>query len=136
MLVLTRKASEQIQIGDQVVITILQVKGQSVRIGIEAPREVLVLRRIAQARTRAHTNRARPRQSPSRGVLERSRGIFIPASDHAAPHHHNPAHLPPHPGRTPGRGRSGSDPRRHPDRAGAGGGAGAATLRPTFLNYL
>jgi carbon storage regulator CsrA len=44
MLVLTRKANEQIQIGDNVVITILQVKGQSVRVGIEAPREVRVLR--------------------------------------------------------------------------------------------
>jgi len=44
MLVLTRKASEQIQIGEQVVITILRVKGQSVRIGIEAPREVRVMR--------------------------------------------------------------------------------------------
>jgi carbon storage regulator CsrA len=44
MLVLTRKTNEQIQIGDHIVITILQVKGQSVRIGIEAPREVRVLR--------------------------------------------------------------------------------------------
>ena len=44
MLVLTRKANEQIQIGDNVVITILQVKGQSVRVGIEAPREIRVLR--------------------------------------------------------------------------------------------
>lgn len=44
MLVLTRKANEQIHIGDQVVITILKVKGQSVRVGIEAPREVHVLR--------------------------------------------------------------------------------------------
>jgi carbon storage regulator CsrA len=44
MLVLTRKTNEQIQIGDHVVITILQVKGQSVRIGIEAPREIRVLR--------------------------------------------------------------------------------------------
>jgi len=44
MLVLTRKMREQIQIGDHVVITILHVKGQTVRIGIEAPREVRVLR--------------------------------------------------------------------------------------------
>lgn len=44
MLVLTRKATEQIQIGDSVVITILRIKGQSVRIGIEAPREVRVVR--------------------------------------------------------------------------------------------
>jgi carbon storage regulator CsrA len=44
MLVLSRKAREQIQIGEEVVVTILQVKGQSVRIGIEAPRNVRVLR--------------------------------------------------------------------------------------------
>ena len=44
MLVLTRKQAEQIQIGENVVITILRVKGQSVRIGIEAPRDVRVLR--------------------------------------------------------------------------------------------
>src|ERR1051326_1886678 len=44
MLVLTRKQAEQIQIGENVVITILRVKGQSVRIGIEAPREVRVIR--------------------------------------------------------------------------------------------
>ncbi len=44
MLVLSRKAREQIQIGEEVIVTILQVKGQSVRIGIEAPRNVRVLR--------------------------------------------------------------------------------------------
>lgn len=44
MLVLTRKISQQIQIGDGVVITVLQVNGNSVRIGIEAPREVRVVR--------------------------------------------------------------------------------------------
>lgn len=44
MLVLSRKACEQIQIGEEVVVTILQVKGQTVRIGIEAPRSVRVLR--------------------------------------------------------------------------------------------
>jgi carbon storage regulator CsrA len=44
MLVLTRKANQQIQIGEGIVITILQVKGNSVRVGIEAPRDVRVLR--------------------------------------------------------------------------------------------
>jgi carbon storage regulator CsrA len=44
MLVLTRKANQQIQIGENVVITVLAVKGNSVRLGIEAPREVRVVR--------------------------------------------------------------------------------------------
>ena len=44
MLVLTRKLQEQIRIGDNVTITVLRVKGQAVRIGIDAPREVRVVR--------------------------------------------------------------------------------------------
>ena len=44
MLVLTRKAQQQIQIGNNIVITILHVKGQAVRVGIEAPRDVRVIR--------------------------------------------------------------------------------------------
>lgn len=44
MLVLTRKLQEQIRIGNNVTITVLRVKGQAVRIGIEAPRDVRVVR--------------------------------------------------------------------------------------------
>lgn len=44
MLVLTRKTQQQIQIGNDITITILQVKGQAVRVGITAPRNVSVLR--------------------------------------------------------------------------------------------
>jgi carbon storage regulator CsrA len=44
MLVLTRKQQEQIQIGDNVTITILKIKGRAVRLGIEAPRQVKVVR--------------------------------------------------------------------------------------------
>jgi carbon storage regulator CsrA len=44
MLVLTRKLQQQIKIGEQVTITILRVKGQTVRVGIEAPRDVRVIR--------------------------------------------------------------------------------------------
>jgi carbon storage regulator CsrA len=44
MLVLTRKLQEQIKIGDDVVITILQIRGQAVRVGIQAPRSMRVLR--------------------------------------------------------------------------------------------
>jgi carbon storage regulator CsrA len=44
MLVLTRKLQQQIKIGDQITVTILRVKGQTVRVGIEAPRQVRVVR--------------------------------------------------------------------------------------------
>lgn len=44
MLILTRKAGETIVVGDNVFITILGVSKGVVKIGIEAPREVLVNR--------------------------------------------------------------------------------------------
>lgn len=44
MLVLTRKNKEKIQIGPEITVTILRIKGRSVQIGIEAPAGVTVLR--------------------------------------------------------------------------------------------
>ncbi len=44
MLVLSRKKNESITIGDGIIITIVEVKGDKVRLGIEAPREVSVHR--------------------------------------------------------------------------------------------
>jgi len=44
MLVLTRRVNERIVIGDNVVVTVLEVRGEQVRLGIEAPRDVKVFR--------------------------------------------------------------------------------------------
>ena len=44
MLVLSRRANESLMIGDDVVITVLEVRGDQVRLGIEAPRSVAVHR--------------------------------------------------------------------------------------------
>jgi carbon storage regulator len=44
MLVLTRKPGEKILIGDDIVITVLDTRGDSVRIGIDAPRGVKIQR--------------------------------------------------------------------------------------------
>jgi carbon storage regulator CsrA len=44
MLVLTRKYQEKIRIGDNITITVLRTKGKAVRLGIEAPADVPVLR--------------------------------------------------------------------------------------------
>ncbi|MFN8105201.1 MAG: carbon storage regulator CsrA [Acidimicrobiia bacterium] len=44
MLVLTRKPNQSINIGDDIVVTVLEVRGDQVRLGIEAPRHVGVQR--------------------------------------------------------------------------------------------
>ncbi len=44
MLVLSRRESERIRLGNSIVVTVVRVSGDKVRLGIEAPRDVLVLR--------------------------------------------------------------------------------------------
>src|ERR1041385_3050783 len=44
MLVLTRKYQEKIRIGNNITITVLRTKGKAVRLGIEAPTDVPVIR--------------------------------------------------------------------------------------------
>lgn len=44
MLVLTRKLGESIVIGDSVTVTVVDIKGDTIRLGIDAPREVRVQR--------------------------------------------------------------------------------------------
>ena len=44
MLILTRRVGETLMIGDQVSVTVLGVKGNQVRIGVNAPKEVSVHR--------------------------------------------------------------------------------------------
>jgi carbon storage regulator len=44
MLVLSRKKNESIVIGDDVVVTVVEVRGDKVKLGIEAPKEVTVHR--------------------------------------------------------------------------------------------
>jgi len=44
MLILTRKPAEKIYIGPDIIITVIEVKGKQVRLGIEAPREIQIHR--------------------------------------------------------------------------------------------
>lgn len=44
MLVLSRRESERIRLGDSIVVTVVRVAGDRVRLGIEAPANILVLR--------------------------------------------------------------------------------------------
>ena len=44
MLVLTRKLGERIVIGEDITVTILEVQGNRIRLGIEAPKEIPIKR--------------------------------------------------------------------------------------------
>jgi len=44
MLILTRRSGESIKIGDDITISVIDVRGHQVRLGIEAPRDVVVHR--------------------------------------------------------------------------------------------
>jgi len=58
MLVLTRKIDQSIMIGDNVKITIVDVRGEQVKIGIEAPRSIPVHREEIYEEIKAENRRA------------------------------------------------------------------------------
>lgn len=53
MLVLSRKSQQEIRLGDDIRIVVLSIKGNVVRLGIEAPKEVLILRAEVKERKEA-----------------------------------------------------------------------------------
>ena len=53
MLILTRRVGESLMIGDEVTITVLGVKGNQVRLGVNAPKHVAVHREEIYERIRA-----------------------------------------------------------------------------------
>lgn len=74
MLVLTRRRNESIMVGDNIRITVLDVRDDAVRIGIEAPREITILRaELYQAVQEENVAASRPDRDTLRqlgGLLE------------------------------------------------------------------
>ena len=58
MLILTRRIGETLMIGDEVTVTVLGVKGNQVRIGVNAPKDVAVHREEIFERIKREENEA------------------------------------------------------------------------------
>jgi len=73
MLVLTRKPNESIVLGDNIVVTVLEVIGQKVRLGIKAPADVTIWRKELVDRQLEWQEPAAPRQAKPDHLVEAGR---------------------------------------------------------------
>ena len=73
MLVLSRKVGERILIGDNITIVVVRCSGDKVRIGIEAPKEVKVIRE--ELKDDAWSSAGAPVESPAVSPAKRSSSV-------------------------------------------------------------
>ncbi len=71
MLALSRKANESIMIGNDIEVTILEIKGEQVKIGITAPKSIPVYREEVYAQIKEAN-----REAASDAVQENLRNLF------------------------------------------------------------
>lgn len=71
MLVLTRRTNESLVIGHDITVTVLEIRGDTVRLGIKAPREVSVHREEIYAKLRTENQRAAGASADDASLLPR-----------------------------------------------------------------
>ncbi len=85
MLVLSRRVGERLLIGDDIVVTVIEVRSDGVRLGIEAPREVRVHRAEVLDAVRASNAAAVEADAGTEAALKRLVPVALngPAADEA-----------------------------------------------------
>jgi len=78
MLVLTRRAGESVMIGDDVVITVLEARGDVIRLGIQAPRDVQVHREEVWKELQAANREA---ASPTEDAVQEVNRMLSPGDE-------------------------------------------------------
>lgn len=63
MLILTRRVGETLMVGDEVTVTVLGVKGNQVRLGVNAPKHIAVHREEIYQRIQQEKDQGRPQTS-------------------------------------------------------------------------
>jgi len=82
MLVLSRRVGERLLIGDDIVITVIEVRSDGVRIGIDAPREISVNRaEVLEAVTAANVEAT----AADEGAVDALRRLRSPQRPHTGP---------------------------------------------------
>lgn len=71
MLVLSRRPNQSIIISDDIIVTVIEVRGDQVRLGIRAPREVTIHRDEVAAEIRLANEEAARTTAPGTGSLPR-----------------------------------------------------------------
>ena len=71
MLILSRRAGESIVIGNEVVVTVLDVRGDQIRIGVQAPREVQVHREEVHQQVKRENAQAASGSAKARTLIAR-----------------------------------------------------------------
>jgi len=91
MLVLSRQRDETIMIGDDVEITVVDIRGDKVRLGITAPRSIKVHRKeVYEAIKRENEQAARLKPDDLSGTVGTDNGSARQAEPEAGPHRKQP----------------------------------------------
>lgn len=72
MLILSRKTNERIKIGDDITVTIIEIRGDQVKVGVEAPKHVKVFRQEVFDAIQSENQAA----AKNTGSLDALSGIF------------------------------------------------------------